>query len=121
MTTTIPVVEEAFPPSPRRERLDEPDWTESGTNNGRIAEHYAHLRENYTRLRDEHTRLQDEYMRFREEHARLSADSATLREESAGLRGQRAVLRAAQSEPGFPIMSGRSAGEIIGQSPAYRA
>ncbi len=121
MTTTIPVVEDAFPPSPLRQRLDEPDWTESGTNNGRIAEHYAHLRENYTRLRDEHTRLQEEYMRFREEHARLPADSATLREESAGLRGQRAVPRAAQSEPGSPIILGRSAGEIIGQSPAFRA
>src|SRR5437016_1078451 len=121
MTTTIPVEEEALPPSPLRQRVDEPDWTESGTNNGRIAEHYAHLRENYTRLRDEHTRLQDEYMRFREEHARLSADSATLREESAGLRGQRAVLRAAQSEPGSPIILGRSAGEIIGQSPDFRA
>ncbi len=64
MTTTIPVVEDAFPPSPLRERLDEPDWTESGTNNGRIAEHYAHLRENYTRLRDEHTRLREEYRRL---------------------------------------------------------
>ncbi len=104
MTTTIPVVEEAFPPSPLRQRRDEPDWTESGTNNSRVAEHYAHLRENYTRLRDEHTRLQEEYMRFREEHARLSADSATL-------RGQSAALRAAQSEPGSPTMSGRSAGE----------
>jgi formate hydrogenlyase transcriptional activator len=114
MTTTIPVVEEAFPPSPLRERLDEPDWTESGTNNGRIAEHYAHLRENYTRLQDEHTRLREEYRRFREEQARLPAECATLREESA-------ALRAAQSEPGSPIMSGRSAGEIIGQSPAFRA
>ena len=121
MTTAIPVEEEAFPPSPLRQRLDEPGWTESGTNNSRVAEHYAHLRENYTRLRDEHTRLQEEYMRFREEHARLSADSATLREESAGLRGQSAILRAAQSEPGSPIILGRSAGEIIGQSPAFRA
>ena len=60
-------------------------------------------------------------MRFREEHARLSADSATLREESAGLRGQRAVLRAARSESGSPIILGRSAGEIIGQSPDFRA
>ena len=73
------------------------------------------------RLRDEHTRLREEYRRFREEHARLPAECATLREESAGLRGQSAALRAAQSEPGSPIRLGRSAGEIIGQSPAFRA